>query len=341
MLFSLFTGLLFLFLLGAGCRGGGGSKTATARGDSVLHSEMLRRVTDSIHRYPDSSQLYFERGGLLYVMKEYELAGKDIEKAISLDPLKTDYYISLGEIAMADGALPRAEHAYRKALQLDASSMMARLQLTYVLIQQQQYHQALEQADSLLKQDDGIVQAYGLKAQALEALKDTAGALGLLKKAVTLAPGNYDALMATGDLLLRSGDTAALGFYRRAALADTTQGEPLYCIGLVEERSGSTGRAVDAYKACITRDAYYLDAYLRIGAIREQENDWKDALKIYTLATKIDPTSAEAFYHRGVSEEKLNRLAEAKSDYRDAVDLKGDHQAARAALERLNQQDSR
>lgn len=324
----------------AACHTGSRPEADQGSGDSLFHSELLRGVTDSIARYPDSSRLYFERGGILYAMKQYELAGKDLHKAISLDPLQTDYYISLGEIALAAEALPAAGDAYRKALQLDPDNQMARLELAFVLVQQKRFGQAILQTDSLLAQDGKLVQAYGLKAQALEALNDTAQALTLLKKSVALSPGNYDALMATGDLLLRRQDTSALGYYRRAAAADTTQGEPLYCIGLVKQRLGKTSGAVAAYKACIVRDAYYLDAYLRLGAILEHDNDWKDALKIYTLATRIDPTSSEAFYHRGLCQEKLNEFPAATRDYQDALDLNSGNHKARAALDRLKGPDS-
>lgn len=324
----------------AGCHGGGGRETAGARGDSIFHTELLKKVTDSIARYPDSSRLYFERGGILYVMKQYDLAGKDLQKAISLDPLETDYYISLGEIALASDAFAAAAEAYRKALALDATNQMARLELAFVLFQQSDFRGALRQSDSLLAQDDKLVQAYGIKARALEALGDTAEALRQLTRSVSLSPHNYDALMATGDLLFHRRDTAALAYYRRAAASDTTQGEPLYCIGLVQEQAGETSLALEAYKACIDRDAYYLDAYLRMGALMERENDWQGALKIYTLATRIDPTSSEAFYHRGLCQEKLHDLAAAKRDYQDAVDLKGSNSEARAALDRLKSPDS-
>lgn len=322
------------------CHGAGPRQASSGENDSLFHSALLKKVTDSISRYPDSARLYFERGGILYVMKEYTLAGKDLKKAISLDPLKADYYISLGEIALGAQDLPEAEQSYRKALTIEPGNLMARLQLTYVLLGRQDYHAALGQADSLLARDDQVVQAYGLKAQALEALGDSASALKWLQKAVSLAPADYDALMATGDLLWAKEDTAALGYYRRAAAADTAEGEPLYCIGLVQASRGSFKEAVAAYKACIARDAYYLKAYLGMGDVLERQNDWEDALKVYILATRIDPTSSEAFYRRGFCEEQLHRIPEARSDYQDALDLESGNREARQALDQLNGTDS-
>lgn len=337
--FGYVSALLFFFML-ASCHDSQRHAPSGTGTDSVFHSQLLQGVTDSIRRYPDSSRLYFERGGLLYVMKEYELAAKDIQRAIALDPLKSIYYISLGEIKLAGNDYSGAAGAYRRAALLDPDNLMARLQLAYVYIQQKDYPGALAQTDTLLKQDDRVAEAYGLRAQAFEGMKDTARALDILKKAVSLAPGDYDALMAVGDILMKKGNTAALSYYRRARKADTTQGEPLYCMGLFHEAKGDISDAIAAYKACIERDAYYLDAYLKLGPIYEHEKDWVNALKVYNLATKIDPTSSVAFYQRGVCHENLKNLQAARNDYLDALSLKKDNREARTALDRLNGTDT-
>jgi tetratricopeptide (TPR) repeat protein len=331
-------GLALLLL--AACHQGTRRPETTPRSDSVFHSGMLKDLTDSIGRFPDSSRLYFERGGRLYVMKEYELAGKDIQKAIDLDPMKTDYYIALGEIQLSGGKTGEAAKAYRRALVLAPDNLMARLQLSYVLFQQKHYGLVVHQTDTLLLQDPKMAQAYGLQSQAYQALQDTARALRVMRKAVKLAPANYDALMAMGDLLLKGGDSAALTYYRRAAKADTTQGEPLYGMGLFYQRQSRPGEAISAYKACIGRDAYYLDAYLKLGGIYENENAWKKALKIYNLAIQVSPASSDVFYHRGRCYEKLHHPKAAISDYENALDLKDTNGDARQALNRLKENHS-
>ncbi|MGH2642735.1 MAG: tetratricopeptide repeat protein, partial [Chitinophagaceae bacterium] len=290
--------------------------------DSLFRSERLKNITDSINKFPDSSTLYFERAGVLYVMKEYQLAGKDIQKAIDLNPMRVDFFIALGEIQVSENHFPTASKAFRDALHLDPNNRMARLQLCFSLFNQKDYHGTIRETDTLLKIDSGIAQAYGLQSQAYEALKDTAKAFALMKKAVALAPNDYNALMAMGDLLLRHNSNDALQYYERAKIADTTQGEPMFCIGLFYTQKNEPQKAIAAYKACIGRDAFYLDAYLNLGKILENENDWQNALKIYNLATQISPTSSDAFYHRGLCFEKLNNLKAAINDYENAIDLK-------------------
>lgn len=330
-----------LFFLSA-CHNKSGNKNSTAseaisvsHSDSLFQSERLKSLTDSINKFPDSANLYFERSGMLYVMKEYDLAGKDIQKAINLNPMRVDFFIALGEIQITENHFPLAADAFRKALTLDPKNRMARLQLCFSLFNQKDYHGTILETDTLLKMDSHIAQAYGLQSQAYEALKDTAKAFALMKKAVDLAPDSYDALMAMGDLLLRHHSDDALQYYERAKVADTTQGEPLFCIGLFYTQKNEPQKAIAAYKACIGRDAFYLDAYMNLGKIYENENDWQNALKVYNLATQISPTSSEAFYHRGLCFEKLNNIKAAINDYENALDLKSTNAEAKAALARL------
>lgn len=307
----------------------------SGRRDSILKSDMLRGITDSINQFPDSSGLYFERGGMLYGMKEFDMAGKDIQKAIELNPMKADYYIALGEILLTGDHYASAEKAFRKAIYLNPGNLMARLRLSYTLLNQKRYKETILETDTLLQLDNQIPEVYGLQSQAYSALKDTVQSLAIMEKAVKLAPNNYDVLMAVGDLLLNKKNAKALQYYEKAKNADTTQAEPLYCIGLFYEKTAKPDSAVNAYKACISRDAYYLDAYLHLGKIYEAENSWEKAFKIYTLATEIDPRSSIAFYERGACYEKLNQPENALNDYENAYSLDRKNVEAKAAMERM------
>jgi tetratricopeptide (TPR) repeat protein len=298
---------------------------------------MLARLTDSIRKYPDQAKLYFDRGGMLYVMKAYALAEKDIQKAISLDARQPTYYEALGEIRLAADSLSGALEAYRNALRLEPHLVTARLKLAYVLFQLEQYHETINQTDTLLGQDARLAKAYGLRSQAYEALGDTLRALKYMKEAVRLSPEDYDALMALGDLLRGRKDQSARAYYGKAARLDTTQAEPLYAIGQLWEALGRSDSAIAAYRDCIARDAYDLQAYLGLGRLYERQQDWQEALKVFTLASRVGPTDPEIFYHRGLCHEKLHQMEAALHDYENASALPGGHADAEAALNRLRQ----
>lgn len=341
----LFFTLVVVFSMTA-CRSGTQEQNNTSatipgsHSDSLLHSEELKPLTDSINRFPGNSSLYFERGNKLFTLKEYELAGKDIQKAIALDPLRVDYVIALGEIGLSENKFASASEAFRRVLQLDPRNLMARLQLSFSLYQQMDYQNAIRESDTVISRYPQISQAYGIQARAYEALKDSAKAIELMRKAVTLSPKDYNALMAMGDLLLSHHDEEALGYYERAKVADTTQGEPLFCIGLIYTQKKQQENAISAYRECIGRDAFYLDAYLNLGKLYESKNDWQNAWKTFNLATRISPTSSEAFFQRGFCFEKMKNIKAAINDYENALDLKSTNAEAKAALDRLKKENT-
>lgn len=326
--------LLLATCLGACHTQDGGSADNSAR-DSLFNSARLKKMTDSIRQYPDSARLYFERGGMLYMMKEFDLAGKDIKKAIELDPVKADYYTALGEIYLAGDQYQPAQNAFQMAVGLDPADVLARLQLSYTLLQNKNYRATINQTDTLIKSNPTLAEAYGLQSQAYSALKDTARAMKLMTKAVAFSPKNYDVLMAMGDLLMNAKDSSALAYYRRAQKADTTQAEPLFCIGLFYASRGDTDKAITAYQNCISRDAYYLDGYLKLGKIYQTKDNWEKALKVYILATEIAPKSSAAFYERGICYEKMSQPQKALNDYENAYSLEKNNGKAAAAVARL------
>lgn len=304
--------------------------------DSAYKAQTLANLSDSIQRHPDSAHLYFERGGMYYVMKQYDLAGKDIQQAIRMKPLEADYLYALGDVYLALNRLDSAGQAYQMAVNLRPDFRKARLQVAYLALQAGLPGVVLRQTDTLLRLDSALAEAYGLKSQALQRLGDTAQAIKVMHRAVALSPDNYDALMALGDLLASRQPRHALGCYRQAAQADSTQGEPWYGMALVYLQMNLIGQAQQAFRRCIQTDPYYIKAYMKLGGLYQDQKDWKMAQEVFNLASKMNPTEAQAFYQRGYCEEQMQQFGLAKMDYNQALSLNDSLKPARDGLHRLH-----
>ncbi len=313
------------------------SENKQAKGpDSAFHSQMLSRLTDSIRQHPDNASLYFERGALHYVTKDYQAAKKDLRKAILLDPLKSAYYTALGQLFLSQHFLDSARNNFYKALAIDSADNRARLQLAYVLLDQKNYRASILQTDTLLAQDPQITQALGVQSQAYEALGNKKKALEIMEKVMKLPPVSYNAYMRMGDLLLDQNKREAITYYRKAALLDSNAAEPYYCIGLLYERQNENKKAITAYSTCISKDVQYEKAYLRLGKLYEKNKDWEKAREIFNLAIKTNPASSEAYYHRGLAHEHLDEKQLAIRDYEQAIIFNENNQPAKEALNKLN-----
>lgn len=304
--------------------------------DSVYHSERLSQLTDSIQKHPDSAKLYYERGALLYITKDYPRAKKDLQQAILLDPLESAYFTALGQLFLSQHFLDSARLNFYKAIAIDHSNSRARLQLAYTLLNQEKYQAAILQTDTLLAKNPELTQALGLQSQAYEALGNKKKALQIMRKVMKLPPVSYNALMRMGDLLLDQNKPEAVYYYKKAAAVDSTAAEPYYCMGLLYEQQNEDKEAITAYNQCIEKDIQYYKAYLKLGKLYEKGKDWKKAGEIFNLAIKINPASSEAYYHRGLAREKMNQKEAAVRDYEQALIFNEDNKLAKAALNRLN-----
>lgn len=278
---------------------------------------------------------------MLYSIRQYALSGKDLETAIRLDPAEPAYYYGLGEVNMAVNKPAEAKTCFEKALSLNRKNIQIRLELASAMFQLRDYAAALRMLDTVLAMDPGAVEANGLKSQIYQELKDTASAILQLKTAIARSPKNFEALMALGDLLGAQENAEAISWYGRAFLTDTTRPDALYSEGQFYESVNRRADAISKYRQCIDISRNFLDAYLRIGHIYQRQAQWKKAWEIYNLATKVDPTSSEAFYERGRCNEQLENPGQARDDYEQALALDKNNAFAGRALQDLSARGNR
>lgn len=303
--------------------------------DSILNSATIVPYTDSIRLYPNNPLYYFKRSELLYGLQQFGLSRLDLNRASTLDPREPAYYYALGEVNLSMNNLDTARISYIRALELDSGDLQIRLRLAEVLFQMKSDSGAIQQLDTLLRLDPQSAEGHGLKSQILEDQGDTAIAITEMQKAVKLSPGNYDALMAMGDLYSATGNPEATRFYQNAYLLDTAQGEPLYAMAQYYDRIHQDDKAIAILKKCIGADHFYPDAYMSLGKIYYQKGDLKNALAIYQLAISTDPRNAQAYYRLGICQEAAGNKTQALSDYQQAFALDKTLTDARIAMQRL------
>jgi tetratricopeptide (TPR) repeat protein len=74
---------------------------------------------------------------------------------------------------------------------------------------------------------------------------------------------------------------------------------------------------------------------LKVGNFYMRKGKYRAAAGRYVEATKWDPNSAEAFFHLGEAEEKLENLANARAAFEKAVQISPDSKEGKEAKRRL------
>ncbi|RBL91600.1 tetratricopeptide repeat protein [Chitinophaga flava] len=306
--------------------------------DSVLYSDIIRPVTDSIQQYPGNDALYYRRALLLFNTNP-SLAQADFEKAASLKPDQPDYWAGAGEAALLENRYDKAELLFNKALAHAPAYTYLQYKLATAMIENKRISQADSLANVLASTTDGKDKAFYLKARLAEDRHDTTAAIEHLKSAIAAAGPNaeFEAVMELADLLRARKTPEAIRYYDQAWHQDSLNAAPLYDIAQVQEEiMSNTEAALATYRKCIVADPGFEAAYLAIGKIHSDRKQWKEALNFYSMAAKVAPTDALAYYHRGICHEQLGNKQEAAVDYAKASSFKKDFTEAKDALQRVN-----
>ncbi|HOP06872.1 MAG TPA: tetratricopeptide repeat protein [candidate division Zixibacteria bacterium] len=101
--------------------------------------------------------------------------------------------------------------------------------------------------------------------------------------------------------------------------ADTDKAKENFNAALKSAKDGEMDAAVVAYRAAIAEDPNYIDAYINLGAIFFQREDYDNALEMFRTATEKDASNAEAFANLGRVENKLKKYGEAETALKAAL----------------------
>src|SRR5258705_5495826 len=167
----------------------------------------------------------------------------------------------LGDIYARRGLHGEALERYREARTVDGSNAGAALGEVKSLLAMQRPIEALPLAEELVAKAPDDVEALVGVAKARAATGDAAGALTALLQAQTRAPARADLHKLQGDIALKVGD-----------------------------RQG----ARHAFRSALDLDKGFVQVWLELGRLHEQDEEWRPAQQAYEEALEALPTFHEA-----------------------------------------------
>ncbi len=206
--------------------------------------------------------------------KEYELALRELQRAVAANPKDPNAQMMLGVAYYWNGDVDKSIDCYQKSLEFAPDDAQPHMLL-------------------------GISLAY--KGQ-------TQGAYEQFQKSAQLDGSRADIQMNLGsieDTLGRTQD--ALGHFRKAA--QLSPKDPLYPyqLGTMYRRLGRDQEAIDSLHDALKDMPDFEDALLELGAVEERSGDAKDAMSHFKKAVSLKQRDA-------VARLRLGRLYLAKDD---------------------------
>ena len=170
--------------------------------EQLTRADMLRRLAD----------VKLSKG-------EYELAIREYRRSLALYPDDPETYFGLAEAYRIKGLYSDAETQLREALRLEPGHQEARLNLGVVLLQQENWAEAIVENEKLLDDPTFIRPSRALVNMGWALYKS--GNLSLAKNAFVEAvsgdAGNLEAHLDLGIVLYELGDVVeAIRYFRRA-----------------------------------------------------------------------------------------------------------------------------
>ncbi len=178
---------------------------------------------------------------------------------------------------------------------------------------------------------DALATPDALYTSAVAALRrgETATAIGLLERAVSLAPDHAAAYEALGFGLQRQGRSEpALAALRRAVSLAPNLATAHNLIGIELLSHGNAAEALTSFKAALVARPSFAEAQINAGLALQSQKQYEAARQAFLRAATLRPNWAEAENALGTVLQQLGRPEEAAAAYRRAIAHKPDFAAA-------------
>jgi predicted Zn-dependent protease len=186
-------------------------------------------------------------------------------------------FYMLGLSSWKAGDLTRAEDAFRQALTLDSTHVKSYLNLSRVLLDQDQPDSAIGELNTVLQIDESLGEAYRLIGRAHDAKGELDQAVTAYHEALVLDSTDVWSMNNLGLVLInqQAFDEALRPLARAVQLSPevaTFQNN----LGMALERTGHYTQAADAYRAAVAADSGFTKASVnleRVSGLTEDVNN--------------------------------------------------------------------
>src|ERR1043165_101908 len=162
----------------------------------------------------------------------------DINKAISIDSSKSDYYVTQANIHFATLNVPKSEESFLKAIEVDKKNIEPHLKPAELYLYLKKYKESIAESNAVIDIDRHRAKAYFLKGYVYAEAGDTTKAVNNYMTCVEEEPAYYDAFMQLGLIYSRRLKPLAVDYLNRALALHPKSTEALYARGLFYQESG-------------------------------------------------------------------------------------------------------
>ena len=355
------------------------------RNDNAKALTSVNKAIKLLTSDEDLAMAYTLRGDIyMFELHELERAIDDFTKAIAFGSGLNEEFLHRGFAYLCIGQFDLAVKDLQQSIKLDPDNHDAHYFLAEAFSKQERWAEAIEQCDNSIKLNSQVHQPYITRAKAHIALKDydkaiddvisslvkrkTNEAMDLIrgplaknayaqteaklkayveqdnsdfprflialfyhdnnkyetaisyaKDCVIDADGGIALLLSYGYKSLGDYDNA-LYYCNRAIDIDPTNYTFLFQKAEIFNAQGKYQDAIATYDACVSHDPVNGEAYYLCGIVKMTSGDLDGAVEDFTMAITLNPDEARFYLRRGQAYAKKGNSKSAEADYKKAIE---------------------
>lgn len=142
-----------------------------------------------------------------------------------------------------------------------------------------------------------------------------------LEKCLTLQPDHKEANMKLAELYFFVKEYGKSVYYLNEVLKkEITNPKAYFMKGMNYKEMGDTAKAISGFQTATEQNPEYYDAFMQLGILTEKQGNAL-AAGYYSTAIKLNPSSEEALYGRGLYYQNHNEVDKAINDYTSILQL--------------------
>jgi len=299
-------------------------------------SASLELLNQQLEKDPDNPGLLYERALIFYENKLLDKGLADIEKAVSIDSTRSDYFLLRSDFYYAMNRIDDAGASIEKAIKLDPKNKEANVKMGELQYYLGNYLSAFKYLDDALRIDPFQAKVYFIKGMCFKENGDTALAISSFRTAVEQDPDYFHAYMQLANIYAAQDDPLAINYYNNAIMVNPSMVEAHYGLAYYLQEHGKPDDAIKIYTDLLSIDPKNAPAMHNIGYIYLfYKGDAQGAITWLTQAVTADPDIVNGYYHRGYAYELMKDFASARKDYEKALQLEPEFQLAKDRLKKL------
>jgi protein O-mannosyl-transferase len=277
---------------------------------------------DTLGKFPEHAETYNNLGTAYIIKGREDLAIKNFNKAIELDPGYASAFNNRGATHNKKGQPDLAIQDFNKAIALDPGYASAYNNLGTVYNNSGQSDLAIRDFDKAIELDPKDASAFNNRGAAYNNKGQPDQAIQNFNKAIELNPKDASAYNNRGTAYNNKGQPdLAIQNFTRAIELDPQCAAAYRGRGVIYSKSGQLELAIQNFSKAIELRPQFAEDYYGRGVAYQLNDQFDLAFQDYSKAIEINPQYAESYYNRGLVYEAGGKPELAQKDFKKAIEL--------------------